>query len=187
MVVGETVNLYSETRREIERIVVHEGFRDFRTLENDIALIKIKGQFRNAKSIVFISVEKESAALRDGAALQVYGWGVTGSNNKLSATLRQGNVEIINRRNCNDDFYFGSITQNKFCAGGKGNGTCSGDSGGPIVYLLDGVKYQVGITSLGLQCEQATVPSAYTRVSPYLDWISKKKAEIDCPPGGNRC
>lgn len=46
-----------------------------------------------------------------------------------------------------------------------------GDWGGPlIVYGVDGKPTLVGIASFGFGC-RLSVPSAFTRVSSYLDWI----------------
>jgi secreted trypsin-like serine protease len=43
-----------------------------------------------------------------------------------------------------------------------------GDSGGPLL-AADGT--QIGITSNGLACGKQGVPSVYTRVSAFSEWI----------------
>lgn len=46
-------------------------------------------------------------------------------------------------------------------------GVCSGDSGGPL--LVDGV--QVGVISFGTVDCQLGLPSVYTGLTEYRDWI----------------
>ena len=61
-----------------------------------------------------------------------------------------------------------------------GEDSCQGDSGGPL--LLTGALLndspQVGITSFGYstddKCGDSEIPSIYTRVSQYLDWIEQQ-------------
>lgn len=51
------------------------------------------------------------------------------------------------------------------------------DSGGPLQVVENTNKCAyliIGVTSYGLGCGFANVPSVYTRVSRYLDWIEGK-------------
>lgn len=48
--------------------------------------------------------------------------------------------------------------------------TCEGDSGSALQVLLDEKFYVVGVTSFGVSC-RGNLPSFYTRVASYLDWI----------------
>lgn len=57
-----------------------------------------------------------------------------------------------------------------------GNGACVGDTGGPLLYQADGVSFLVGIISAGpiinSVCSSVTLPTWYTNVNTYLDWLS---------------
>lgn len=70
------------------------------------------------------------------------------------------------------------ITMGQICAGGKDLvDTCRGDSGGPLGYrdFYNGNPrfIQFGIVSLGLEaCGVKNVPTSYTNVSYYLQWIT---------------
>lgn len=50
--------------------------------------------------------------------------------------------------------------------------SCQGDSGGPLQFFPDDSKtaHVVGIVSFGISCA-TRLPSLYTRVAHYLDWI----------------
>lgn len=51
------------------------------------------------------------------------------------------------------------------------NESCMENSGGPLQYFSDHQPPEiVGILSFGLNCS-TTLPSVYTRISYYLDWI----------------
>lgn len=49
---------------------------------------------------------------------------------------------------------------------------CQGDSGGPIQLTNErtGISTVVGVVSFGISCG-TELPSVYTRVAHYLDWI----------------
>jgi secreted trypsin-like serine protease len=64
------------------------------------------------------------------------------------------------------------IQPSQICAGvpdGKNN-SCQGNSGGPLQTIVNNQHHIVGVVSFGIACENA-LPSIYTRVSFYLDWI----------------
>jgi secreted trypsin-like serine protease len=60
------------------------------------------------------------------------------------------------------------------CAGTGTSNACYGDSGGPLMMMDSQGRWNVvGITSFGLGgCAQEGVPTVYTRVDKYLDWIN---------------
>lgn len=67
------------------------------------------------------------------------------------------------------------IIQGQYCAYDPKarNDSCQGDSGGPLQYFADkesGIATVLGIISVGFGCGTA-LPSLYTRVAAYLDWI----------------
>lgn len=67
------------------------------------------------------------------------------------------------------------VSESQYCAydpQGK-NDSCQGDSGGPLQYIPTNntlIPTVVGIVSFGISCG-TVLPSVYTRVAYYLDWI----------------
>lgn len=65
----------------------------------------------------------------------------------------------------------GGVTARMFCAHELQKDSCSGDSGGPVRRLVDGVL--VGLVSFGPgnECASPTIPGVYTRISSVRQWI----------------
>lgn len=73
------------------------------------------------------------------------------------------------------------IENSQICVGGdRGKDSCSGDSGGPLMYFDDSaggskvVYYAAGITSYGYHCGIENWPGVYTNITAYYDWIVNK-------------
>jgi len=73
------------------------------------------------------------------------------------------------------------LTGNMICAGIKegGRDSCYGDSGGPLIAMVDGKAVQLGIVSWGegpadaeIKCGHADVYGVYSRVASFKDWIA---------------
>ncbi|WP_020666229.1 S1 family peptidase [Amycolatopsis nigrescens] len=104
----------------------------------------------------------QSADVRTGQSVQVYGWGATCTNqpeiNCQSRYLKYANVSVTSV-SCSD--YNGGVA---VCAN-RGDGiTAGGDSGGPM--FASGK--QVGVASTS---DRAT-RTAYTNITRYRSWIS---------------
>jgi len=74
------------------------------------------------------------------------------------------------------------LTGNMICAGVKAGGrdSCYGDSGGPLIAMVEGKPVQLGIVSWGegpadaeIKCGHADVYGVYSRVASFKDWIAE--------------
>ncbi|NWH71368.1 TMPS4 protease, partial [Piaya cayana] len=148
--------------------------------DNDIALVKLRSPLRISDSTKPICLPYFDEELEPGTSLWVIGWGYTQEHGKLSETLQQAEVELIDKESCNLAAYHGEVTEKMLChhAGGRGSPQppqtdCprQGDSGGPLLYA--GEHWQVvGIVSWGQGCGTPSTPGVYTSVRAYLNWIS---------------
>ncbi|OBS60066.1 hypothetical protein A6R68_08806 [Neotoma lepida] len=62
----------------------------------------------------------------------------------------------------------------------SGQSPCWGDSGSPLVCESDNTWIQVGIVSWGIDCGQVSVPSVYTDIAEYSEWLKYILSEISC-------
>ncbi|GJQ66610.1 hypothetical protein Trydic_g4582 [Trypoxylus dichotomus] len=142
-------------------------------LTNDIAVIELSQEVITNDNIQIVNLPRRSQASNSFAGRQgrVSGWGMDSDfAESISPVLRQVVVGIIGNFICNIQ-YLGSIRRTNICTSGLGGrGSCSGDSGGPLIAN----NTQVGIVSfgIGLGC-QFGWPSAFTRVTSYLNWIER--------------
>ena len=66
------------------------------------------------------------------------------------------------------------ISEKQICAGGEnGKDSCSGDSGGPLMYfdMEEQRWFAEGVVSFGIMCGEAGWPGVYTHLPKYYDWI----------------
>lgn len=87
------------------------------------------------------------------------GWGIEDSGRE-SHILRVAEIPTVDMEECR--IFWGPIaTDRVLCAGVQGIDTCSGDSGGPIVFR----GLQVGITSSGSGPCGGGTPALYTSIA----------------------
>ncbi|MEU6142548.1 trypsin-like serine protease [Streptomyces sp. NPDC047081] len=131
---------------------------------HDIALLHLT---RDANSE---HVRLASASPVEGTTNYIFGWG---SQSKIggspSVNLKRATIKVTD---INADDWIGG----RGIKSSKGNGiACSGDSGGPQFKLVDGLRYQVGVTSWGNYNSSGvcTGPMVAATVPTSLDWINQ--------------
>lgn len=111
------------------------------------------------------------------------GWGSTSKKflPVLPKELQKAEIPIVDFDTCYESFtnIGGEVElfDTQICTGPVGGtvSACSGDSGGPLVQLNDEGGFSlVGIVSFGAYPCGSGMPSVYTRVSSYVDWIQNK-------------
>ena len=155
---------------------VHPQF-DRRTLDNDIAVIKLRqSPSLDCTSVYPVCLPNET---RDGMYIRAHkqgivtGWGRVNSTVSRSTCLREGHVYLASRRICDMRHDKYPVTNSMMCATDY-NGACEGDSGGPLVVQNRqyGDRYVLaGIVSWGIGCGKAKKLGVYTSVLSHLDWI----------------
>ncbi|ALC46204.1 CG18420, partial [Drosophila busckii] len=160
----------------VQNTTEHTDFK-YPELYNDIALIQLNRivRFNAYKRPVCLPVDNGDRVDNFIAT----GWGDTKLAGRASTRLLK--VELNNYGNaCStardiEELPNGFNQSTQLCLGSSEHkDTCNGDSGGPV-FRYNGHRpckyYVMGITSIGIGCGEPDVPTIYTRVHFYLDWI----------------
>lgn len=162
--------------------VAHAGY-DLGALVNDIAVIRLATPIPQADTYIvppLLSVDEQAIAT-PGVWATVSGWGnmVPGNSASGPDVLMALDIPLVDQAACRAAWgaegvpILDSMVCAGFAAGGKSS--CQGDSGGALV-IDDGSGnfVQQGIVSFGPNvCNAAGLPTVYTRVSSYINWLEQ--------------
>ncbi|XP_017772529.1 PREDICTED: venom protease-like [Nicrophorus vespilloides] len=163
---------------QISHVVVHPGYEK-RKYKNNIALIVLRSPLNYTVTAQPICLP-ESWSITNNNGILV-GWGKSASQSEASVHQQILHLPIVNLKKCSN--VYGNtlpITEQNVCAGGeKGNDACSGFGGAPLLVQHGAYYYQVGILSFGSdQCGAQGVPSVYTNIKKYVNWIKENSPVI---------
>ncbi|XP_076238933.1 uncharacterized protein LOC143182076 [Calliopsis andreniformis] len=171
----------TEAEANIEDYFIHEEFRKGHRMNNDIALVLLKGQgISLGKGIMPICLPPSNTEYPAGLNCTISGFGsIETGKSTHSKNLRYGWVPLLDQTECRAGHVYGegAISDGMVCAGyldEDGIDTCDGDSGGPLACVNNGAFTLYGITSWGQHCGRANKPGVYVRVSYYRRWIDQK-------------
>ncbi|XP_043505908.1 uncharacterized protein LOC122526519 isoform X4 [Polistes fuscatus] len=170
----------TEREANIEDYYIHEDFRKGHRMNNDIALILLKGQgIPLGKDIMPICLPPENTEYLAGLNCTISGFGsIETGRTTPSRNLRYGWIPLLDQSVCRAEHVYGpgKISDGMVCAGhlNEGVDTCDGDSGGPLACYHNGAFTLYGITSWGQHCGHANKPGVYVRVAHYRRWIDQK-------------
>ncbi len=155
------INQSGGQTRTLNRVIIHPDYIPLNSTgsSNDIAIIQMRRNFRLNQLVQPLLLPYQGLPTFDRIA--VSGWGTTNSSNISAASpvLRVIQMPIVPLETCNiwySDRSNGTqamINTANFCAGFEqgDESTCSGDSGGPAVGIMNGIQYLAGIVSWGNQ------------------------------------
>jgi secreted trypsin-like serine protease len=162
---------------DVVEVHVNPQYKPVRT-DFDITLLKLANPVTFTDHISPVCLPYQDQDLPPvGTNLVVTGWGSIKEDGRISESLREVLVPLVNQSLCDEDYGPKKIdNDNMFCAGLQGGGkdSCQGDSGGPVTYLdnVTNCFIQVGVVSWGDGCAESGHPGVYSRTSSYIDWIS---------------
>ncbi|XP_055546193.1 CLIP domain-containing serine protease B4-like [Wyeomyia smithii] len=162
----------------VSKIIVHQEYNpQVKSQYNDIALIRFD---RDVSFSVYVQPiclpvdEPERSRNNVGTKATAAGWGRTETASSSQVKLKV-ELDITDLARCSSIYRPSglSIRDTQLCAGGKkGEDTCSGDSGGPLMKRVKSNFFLFGIVSFGPnKCGTKDVPGVYTNVAKYIDWI----------------
>ena len=171
-------------RRAVSVIHQHERWDDH-ALRFDIALLELAEPFTLSEAIGVVALATDAQVADLGAAgdpLVVTGFGATEAFDDGSRVLLEGDVQALDDTSCLDGYRergMGTYAETQICAVGGGGAVdaCYGDSGGPLMAALDdqGASWvQLGVASWNARCGQLGLPTVYTEVWAFADWLAER-------------
>ncbi|XP_057664707.1 uncharacterized protein LOC130899046 [Diorhabda carinulata] len=166
----------TEQKKYIDEFFIHEKFRKGHKMNNDIALIKVKGiGFELNDNVQPICLADDDTDYNRPLNCTISGFGSTKSgSSSYSHNLLAAWIPVHSQDICTMPHVYGDIlTDGMVCAGSMDGSldACDGDSGGPLACLDQGVFTLYGITSWGQHCGYANKPGVYVKVGKYRKWI----------------
>ncbi|WP_406063850.1 serine protease [Streptomyces sp. NBC_01077] len=153
------------------RFVPHPDY-DSGTQQNDIALVELAEPVALNRDVRPIGLPAASApGSSDDTRVEVPGWGTTSFGGRTSDVLRTVALTTMSNSVCASRG-MAQVAPTQICTYAPGRDTCQYDSGGPLVRVVRGRPYVVGLVSYGKECATDT-PAVNTRVRSYLSWIER--------------
>eukprot|EP00099_Drosophila_melanogaster_P017730 NP_608665.1 uncharacterized protein Dmel_CG4271 [Drosophila melanogaster] len=152
----------------VTALVVHENYKNW---DNDIALLWLE------KPVLSVRVTKIPLATKEPSENEYpsnAGWGEKLLESYVVTRKLQNGVTKIRPRSMCAEELVEPVGEELLCAFYTENDICPGDYGGPLV-LANKV---VGIAVQGHGCGFAVLPSLYTNVFHYLEWIEENAEKL---------
>ncbi|CAK1547622.1 unnamed protein product [Leptosia nina] len=169
---------------KIDITILHPEYKSVKTIvePNDIALLRLQelAPYNDFIRPICLPVTNVLKSPPGNMRFFVAGWGAISETRSSSDVKYHVDLPLYDENNCLRLYSMKNkaiIWDKQVCAGGEENkDSCTGDSGGPLMYAQDEKPFQiVGITSFGVkQCGFQGRPSIYTKVYSYIDWIRKE-------------
>lgn len=199
---GEHDLLFDEGHEQEQRVVktiTHPDY-DVETVDNDIALLKLRRPFKMTKYVSTVCLPDKSMVMGVDSLGTILGWGKKKDTAIFgSDVLHQAQVPIVSGKLIWDLLYISSlltvlfsvslfsaqecktvyedylISENMVCAGYKRGkvDSCAGDSGGPLLFEKSGQWFIYGITSFGEGCGKKGKYGIYAKVPNFVQWIKR--------------
>ena len=172
-------------KRAVSKIFVPEDF--YGDVQNDIAVLTLSTPLKFTGVVRPACLPSHDLRLKPGRRLTIAGFGRLSYGGRSSKHLMKAKVEFHPIEKCLEIF---EGTFQKFCAGIKEGGvdSCQGDSGGPIVIDKSTKGRElytvVGLVSYGYECALPDIPSVYTDLRYFLDFIERARQNTIQPVSG---
>lgn len=159
--------LDSAERVNVITIIRHPKW-SYATFHYDAAILILE------HSVTAPTLQLATSTIPAGSGVNAAGWGATRDWGPYAMNLRSVNLKLRTRTACakgnpaSTGIPFWSVSE--LCASGPYRGSCEGDSGSPLVGIVNGQAALVGLTSIGYGCGDSTHPIVYTRITAIRAW-----------------
>ncbi|XP_033151785.1 phenoloxidase-activating factor 2 [Drosophila mauritiana] len=180
------------TERQVIKILNHEAF-NYSSAANNLALLFLDSPFQLGANIQTIRLPIPDKTF-DQRICTVAGWGMRSSADVDVQPIQQKvDLPVVESPKCQGQLRLTRLGSNYqlpaslMCAGGEeGRDVCFLFGGSALFCSLDGDpnRYeQAGIVSFGVGCGQPNVPTTFTHVSKFREWINPHLKQVLSVPG----
>ncbi|XP_021085598.1 putative inactive serine protease 43 [Mesocricetus auratus] len=173
--------------------IIYPSSFDLQTMRSDIALALLASPVNYSSFIQPVCLPRKPFQVKNGTLCWVTGWSHQSENDTVFAPvlLQEAQESILLRKHCNQLLQTQLKTREALVMKGmicglhdSGQSSCWGDSGSPLVCESDNTWIQVGIVSWGISCGGNTVPSVYTDIAEYNEWVKDILSQASCMDSG---
>ncbi|CAH4034062.1 unnamed protein product [Pieris brassicae] len=173
IVVLGSIRLFSGgVRISTKNVEIHADY-DINNLNNDIAMITIPHTgFTGSINSIALPFGLLERMLYAGNRAVAVGFGRQKDGASKDA-LNEISLDVISNQACASTYGSNVVINSTLCtSGANGFGPCLGDTGGPLDYSYEGIRYLIGVSSFVAErgCE-AGLPAGFTRVTSFSSWI----------------
>ncbi|RWS26971.1 Proclotting enzyme-like protein [Leptotrombidium deliense] len=171
--VHNLVKATAEDKYAVSKIVAHEKYIEKDSQYNDdIALLKLEKPLKFSYNLLPICQPKKDM-IKFEHNLNAIGWGqLQPDSDEMAQKLQEIYLPEVPREKCGK-IWEQDLGDNRLCVGEEMKNVCKGDDGGPLMYSVNSIWHQVGITSFSGPICGDKYPGVFTRVSYYIDWIQE--------------
>ncbi|CAN7994971.1 unnamed protein product, partial [Ixodes pacificus] len=171
--------------RNVSKLLQHEHY-DKPSYKNDVALVTLSEPIEmQGTSFLAAILPPVNSDVTPGTTATVAGWGRLKYGGAKPDTLRQVDLPVVNRTECQKPLTH-LVYDVMICAGGvEGQDACIGDSGGPLLVQAGNYKVVAGVVSFGKSCALKDVYGIYTRMGFYGPWVYSNTLNAGCKPAFN--
>ncbi|XP_049841021.1 collagenase-like [Schistocerca gregaria] len=159
--------------------VAHADYTTEAYLSHNVAVVFLpkKAPLSSFIEVMMLTSFSEVNETFVGRTALLSGWGQTGDGKNVSDTLQYAELTVVPNSICEEGYGPGFVLESTLCAGSKFKGMCFNDHGGALVLKTKEGYKQIGIASFMYDKCDVPIPGGFSRVTYFLDWITKT-AEI---------
>jgi len=188
-------------RYNVRSIIVHPCYTpSYDQDHDDIAMMELDSDVQlNSSKFAVVDGIAGLATYTDGSSVTLAGFGMTNPIKEVaSSKLMRVDVSVASQDYCQRQNPYSYVKKfidfnNVVCSDGKaGKDSCSGDSGGPIIFTSNGVSWLIGVLSKGSElpatsslCAVAGRLGVYTKIRNYANFVYATMK--GCPFTCNKC
>ncbi|XP_040835099.1 serine protease 40-like [Ochotona curzoniae] len=174
-------------KMSVSKVFVHPEYDKRHRFGSDIALLQLHRQAAFNSHILPACVPEANLHLYVDTACWISGWGMITEDGEQPKALQQAKIFTMENQMCSSFFPpppnadpsdIVTVQEEMICAADFRNppSICRGDSGGPLVCFLNNSWFLVGATSWSAPCFPPIMPSVFTRISYFSNWIKSTQA-----------